>query len=161
MRTLRSMFDKKYIWGHLVCSASCGCILGAAPLWESEGMEEVHRALTEIFPDPARRPQLLIYDLACRRLTFLENHPDAGAWAGTQLVVDRYVRIVYFLNASRRQRITFRTPRAYGRACGTTAHIGCFCFGMLSQPWDTGVVGAHVPHAGATQPRLCGAGITR
>lgn len=90
MKTLRDMFDKKYMFGHLVCSASCGIILGAKTLWEAEGMAEVHQALNEIFPDPALRPQLLIYDLACRRRTFLINHPDALSWAGTHLAVDRW-----------------------------------------------------------------------
>lgn len=91
MRFLRSMFDRRTTFGDLVASYSCGVIPGLSGLWEAEGMVEVATALDSIWPLAATRPEILFYDLACRRWTFLNNNPDVS-WAGTRLIVDRLVK---------------------------------------------------------------------
>lgn len=88
MRFHRSMFDRRTTFGDLIASYSCGIICGIGSLWEAEGMAEVDTALNAIWPVISTRPELLFYDLACARWTYLVTHPDI-LWAGTRLIVDR------------------------------------------------------------------------
>lgn len=79
-----------------MASYSCGIVAGIAPLWEAEGSKEVSDGLNEIWKDPLFRPEILFYDLACRRRRYLLSHPDAG-WGGTLNYVDRSLVVIYFV----------------------------------------------------------------
>ncbi|CAN0260567.1 unnamed protein product [Pylaiella littoralis] len=83
------MFPVRTTFGDLVASYSCGIICGVNALWESEGSVEVDESVNLIWPEGAMRPELLFYDLACRRRIFLQTNPDP-TWAGTRLIVDRF-----------------------------------------------------------------------
>lgn len=63
---------------------------GAATLWESEGQEEVARALNDIWRHKTTPPVLMFYDVACKRRRWLLNNPDLF-WMATVNIVDRFV----------------------------------------------------------------------
>lgn len=84
------MFARRNTFGHFVTSYCCGIVAGVAPLWEAEGSKEVAVALNEIWKDESTRPEILFYDLACRRRRYLVSNPEEG-WDGTLNYVDRLV----------------------------------------------------------------------
>ncbi|CAM9811413.1 unnamed protein product, partial [Laminaria digitata] len=87
------MLSRRKTFGHFIASYCCGIVTGVAPLWEAEGPTEVATALNHVWKHENTRPEILFYDLACRRRRYLQHHPDAG-WDGTLNYVDRF----HFLN---------------------------------------------------------------
>ena len=94
MPLLRGIYGRRSHFGSLTMSWACGIICGADTMYEAEGFQEVDRALKKLFRDETRRPAVLYYDTACGYEEFLRKRKDQF-WVGTQLVVDRYVRVVH------------------------------------------------------------------
>lgn len=75
------MLSRRKTFGHFVASYCCGIVAGVAPLWGAEGSKAVAVALNDIWNDESTRPDIILYDLACRRRRYLLSNPDEG-WDG-------------------------------------------------------------------------------
>ena len=94
-------------------------------MYEAEGFQEVDRALKKLFRDETRRPAVLYYDTACGYEEFLRKRKDQF-WVGTQLVVDRYVRVVH-------TSVSLRTHERGSRAVGYSL-VGAKCLFLENLP---------------------------
>jgi len=78
-------------------TTSAGIIAGADTLWEFESQEEVAICLNNIWRHTPAPPNLMFYDLGCKRRRHLLLHPDPY-WMGPSMYIDRQDGTSSFIN---------------------------------------------------------------